>query len=221
MIHQSKTTQKVVLAIFAHPDDAELSCGGTLLKLASEGAKCYVLNLTRGEKATGAFLDRYVEAKNAAELLGYELIQGDFDDGNVFFDGQTVGYIDKVLKQLKPSIIITHFPQHGGEGHQDHLNTSKAVLNSSFRHEFIEWLLYAEPQTHNLDFNPNYFVDISNFFSLKLQALSEHKSQQHKHYFQKEFVLHNARHWSMRYHLPGSSNPESFYEGFLLVKGVV
>ena len=60
-----------ILAIGAHPDDVEFGCGGTLLKLASEGKSIGIIDLTQGEMGTrGTIETRYEEAANAAKLLG-------------------------------------------------------------------------------------------------------------------------------------------------------
>jgi len=212
---------RVVLAVFAHPDDDELTCFGTLARLHHEGFRIYVLELTAGERSTTAKDDlRLVETGAAARLIGYSAIRESLPDGKLKYDIETVSLIEKHIRNLSPQVVITHYPQALGQGHQDHIAVASAVVNAARRSECIEWILYAEPPTQNGDFTPNYFVDVTEYIDLKKQAVGTHKSEMTKPYMRPDMIETRARWWAIQVH-PGDYNRGRFYEAFIVVKGIL
>ncbi|MFQ5740634.1 MAG: bacillithiol biosynthesis deacetylase BshB1 [Acidobacteriota bacterium] len=173
-----------VLAVGAHPDDVELGCGGTLLKLHRLGRTVAVLDLTRGELATrGRAEIRRREATRAGRILGLEFRANlGLEDGNVRSDKTSRLELVRFLRGCRPRLVLTHSPW----GHPDHWQTSRLVREAAhhsglaridtqqerFRPEKIAyWLHFDQPQS------PQVVVDISEFYRLKEKALRAHDSQ--------------------------------------------
>jgi N-acetylglucosamine malate deacetylase 1 len=156
----------IVLAVFAHPDDDALSCFGTLARLHKEKYQVYVLVLTAGEGSnTAVGRTRLEETSAAAQLGGFKLITEDFPDGAINYDVRTISRIEKHIKDLSARVIITYFPQERGNGHQDHVTVASAVVNAARRISSVDWIVYAEPPIQGWDFSPNFFVDITDWYS--------------------------------------------------------
>lgn len=108
-----------VLAIASHPDDAELTCGGTLARCAEAGYRTGVLDLTRGETATrGTPETREREAARAAETLGLAVRENaGLPDAGLCNTRETRDRVVAVLRRLRPAVVILPFPRGR---HPDH-----------------------------------------------------------------------------------------------------
>ncbi len=216
----SKKLKRIkVLLCFAHPDDMVLSCGGTVAKLCLEDYEVKVLEVTNGSQSNNlSAKHRTGESEESARLLGYELDQLSFPDGKVQYDMFLIAEIEKRMAEFRPQIVITHFPQALGRGHQDHQAVSSSVLNCARRLPFVKYVLYSEPVSSFDDFTPNLFIDITKEFGLKLQSINLHKSESHKYYVAENSIKTRARFWRELAE-PTASKPEEYYEAFCLVKG--
>lgn len=211
---------KKVLAIFAHPDDAELCCYGTLAKWMKEGAEVHVVVVTRGTRTnSGHAEERISETLQASLLADYMMISEDFPDGNLVCNTELVSLMDRYLRELDPHIVITHYPQPAGEGHQDHLAVSNAVMNGVRRNQRVKWCLFAEPPTHTGPFAPTLFVDITAFLELKKKAVALHLSEKAKSYMVLENVETRARWWALQSYVEDFKGRA--FEAFQVVKGVL
>src|SRR5260370_30158844 len=145
-----------ILAVFAHPDDDALTCLGTLAKFAQAQYQVHVLKLTAGERSnTAVELVRLSEAETVAQLVGYSLIQHKLPDGQLTCDIGTISLIEKYIQELGPQVVITHYPQRSGYGHQDHDNVASATVNAARRSSCVDCILYTEPPVQNWCFSPN------------------------------------------------------------------
>jgi LmbE family N-acetylglucosaminyl deacetylase len=99
-----------ILAVFAHPDDLELTVGGTMLRMKSLGYRTGGLDVTRGEMGTrGTVSGRAEEAILAAEILKLDLRENlGLADGHVFLDDESRANMVRVFRRLKPKVILTH-----------------------------------------------------------------------------------------------------------------
>ena len=123
-----------ILAVFAHPDDDALSCMGTLARFAQEQYQVHVLTLTAGEQSnTSVDMVRLAEATSVAQLVGYSLIQQSLPDGKLEYNVTVVSLIEQYIRQLQPQVVITHYPQNAGYGHQDHDIVASATVNAARR----------------------------------------------------------------------------------------
>jgi len=212
---------QVILAVFAHPDDDVLTCYGTLARLHREKHQVYVLVLTAGERSKTSRDDvRIAEAEAAAQLVGYSLINERLLDGKLKYNIDTVALIEKHILRLSPHVVITHYPQEHGQGHQDHVETASAVVNAARRIGHVDWILYAEPPIQSCDFSPSLFVDITEYMDLKKRAISIHRSESTKPYMWPEMAETRARWWAIQADLD-DHNHNRFYEPFVIVKGLL
>jgi bacillithiol biosynthesis deacetylase BshB1 len=179
-------TQIDVLAVFSHPDDAELSVAGTLLKLKSFGYGTGVCDLTRGEMGTRGTLEiRAKEALDAARIMKLDLrLNLDQPDGHVWpTEAARIAFV-RVLRTHKPRVLLT---THEDDPHPDHANTSIIVrqaarLASMGRYD-EDFGLPAVPMPaimHSLFSRrivPSFVVDVSGFIDEKMSAIRAYASQ--------------------------------------------
>src|ERR1043166_6931045 len=119
-----------VLAVFSHPDDAELTCAGTLVKMKSLGYRTGVLDVTRGEMGTrGTPEGRAEEAREAARIMGLDVrLNLEQPDGHVWVTEERRRALVRVIRTYRPKVIIT---AHWDHPHPDHANTARLVRESA------------------------------------------------------------------------------------------
>ena len=173
-----------VLAIAAHRDDVEQTCGGTLLRMASRGLRTAILDLTQGEAGTrGSAEDRASEAQEAARILGVGWRQAlDLPDGAVENTLENRLKIVHVLRLLRPRVVILPYWQ---ARHPDHAITAALgyeacflsglakVETGSVSHRPFK-IVYASLYA---DVRPSFVVDITPFIEQRHAALMAYRSQ--------------------------------------------
>jgi bacillithiol biosynthesis deacetylase BshB1 len=191
-----------ILAIAAHRDDVEQTCGGTLLRMGSRGLRTAILDLTQGEAGTrGSAEDRAREAAEAARLLGVSWRQAlDLPDGAIENTLENRLKIVRVLRQLRPRVVILPYWQ---ARHPDHA----IVATLGYEACFLSGLAKAPPAVgptapaapegaepeeaaalpHRpfkivyaslyADVRPSFIVDITPFIEQRHTALMAYKSQ--------------------------------------------
>ena len=181
-----------VLAVGCHPDDLEIGCGGTLAKYASAGHKVVMCHVASGDMGHVVIEPeelvplRTKEAQAAAAVIGAESISLGVGDLQVESgDPKVISELIRVVKEVKPDVVITHNPD---DYMRDHIETSKLAFNASFgsslphmvreveRHTKFAPIFYMDTLA-GIGFIPTEYVDISDFFEQKLEALSCHESQ--------------------------------------------
>src|ERR671917_2939042 len=117
----AENTQVDALAVFSHPDDAELTVAGTLLKLKSLGYRTGVLDVTRGEMGTrGTPEGRAEEAREAARIMRLDVrLNLEQPDGHVWPTEEARRAMVRVLRATKPRLVFT---AHWDDPHPDHAN---------------------------------------------------------------------------------------------------
>src|SRR6476620_8766129 len=120
-----------ILAIGAHPDDVELTCGGTLIRAQMLGRTTGILDLAAGELASRGTPElRAKEAGKAAKVMGVAVRENlGFPDGGIQNTPDTRAKVAVVIRRLKPKIVITH-SQHGR--HPDHPTVAQLVRDACF-----------------------------------------------------------------------------------------
>src|SRR5580658_9605326 len=120
-----------ILAIAAHRDDVEQTCGGTLLKMRSLGLETGILDLTQGESGTrGSAAERAAEAEAAARILGVTHRQAlDLPDGAVANSLENRIKIARVLRELRPRVVILPYWE---ARHPDHATCSTLGYEACF-----------------------------------------------------------------------------------------
>ncbi|HEX6047024.1 MAG TPA: bacillithiol biosynthesis deacetylase BshB1 [Pyrinomonadaceae bacterium] len=182
----SSEVQLDVLAIFSHPDDAELSVAGTLLKLKSLGYRTGVCDFTRGEMGTrGTPEIRAQEAADAARVMKLDArINLEQPDGHVQPTELARVALVRVLRAYRPRVLLT---THEDDPHPDHANTSIIVRQSArlatMKRYDEESGLPAVPMPaimHSLFSRrivPSFVVDVSDFVDDKMNAIRAYRSQ--------------------------------------------
>ncbi|MGZ4901972.1 MAG: PIG-L deacetylase family protein, partial [Halobacteriota archaeon] len=170
----------MILAIGAHPDDCELGCYATLAYHKHRGDIVHLLVLSKGE-AGGPSEKRILECKKAARLLGADSITIEsLEDRMITDDYRTIEVIQAKVDALQPDRIYTHSPH---DNHQDHRNAALATM-TLYRH--VNDILHYESPSVSLEFTPRVFVNITDFFNVKIQALKLHETQNDKYYVRTE-----------------------------------
>lgn len=175
-----------LLAVGAHRDDVELTCGGTLIKAARRGQKTAILDLTQGETGTrGSAETRATEASRAAEVLGVDARENlSLPDAGIVNDPATREQVARAIRRFRPTVVIA--PALEGR-HPDHRVTAQLVRDACFvaglakvasdvprfrPRKVVHCLTYRQ------DFvRPTFVVDITDEFEQKLQAVRCYESQ--------------------------------------------
>jgi bacillithiol biosynthesis deacetylase BshB1 len=120
-----------VLAIGAHPDDVEMSCGGTLIRLVREGYRVGVVDCTRGELGSRGNPElRAREAELAAQIMGIHVRENlGLPDGNIPLTAEAVAALVRVLRRWRPQILLLPPPV---ERHPDHERVHQLVRMAWF-----------------------------------------------------------------------------------------
>jgi N-acetylglucosamine malate deacetylase 1 len=176
-----------ILAIAAHRDDVEQTCGGTLLKAAQRGQRTGILDLTQGEMGTrGTAEDRAREAAEAAKILGAGWRRAlDIPDGRVENTWENRLNVAGVIRETRPRVVI--LPYWKGR-HPDHYTCSVLGYEACFLAGLAKLSLGPQPlaphrpfkiiyATLYYDVRPTFVVDISAQFEQKFNAILAYKSQ--------------------------------------------
>ncbi|HVS87405.1 MAG TPA: bacillithiol biosynthesis deacetylase BshB1 [Candidatus Acidoferrum sp.] len=173
-----------LLAIAAHPDDVELTCGGTLLKMAQRGYKTGILDLTAGEMGTrGTTQTRAKEATKAAKLLGVKWRDTlGVPDSDVQPSRQHKLRLAAVIRELKPKTVILPYWE---ARHPDHYNASTLGYEGCFLAGLKQLPLEGEPHrpfkilysTAYVSVRPTFVVDITPQYEQRCRAILAFGSQ--------------------------------------------
>ena len=175
-----------VLAVFSHPDDAELTAAGTLVKMKSLGYRTGVLDMTRGEMGTrGTPEGRAEEAREAARIMGLDVrLNLEQPDGHVWPTEEARRALVRVIRAHKPKVILT---AHWDDPHPDHANTARIVRESArlasmrrYDEEAGQGAVRMPALAHSAYSRlvvPSFIVDISEHIEDKMRAILAHRSQ--------------------------------------------
>jgi N-acetylglucosamine malate deacetylase 1 len=175
-----------ILAIAAHRDDVELTCGGTLIKASRAGQRTAIIDLTQGEMGTrGSAALRGTEAERAAALLGVSSRESlGLPDAGIENTPATRELLARAIRRFQPRVVIA--PAMEGR-HPDHRVTAQLVRDACF----VAGLAKIAPEVpkhrprkivHSLAYRqdfvrPSFVVDVSAEFEQKLAAIRCYASQ--------------------------------------------
>ena len=180
-----------VLAVVAHPDDAELFCAGTLARAKRDGAGIGICVLCQGDKGQSSepvknlTVIRRKEMTASAELLGAELFPGGEPDGTLADTPTQRLKLLEIFRSFKPTSILAHSPE---DYHPDHRAASRLAEAASWfcasrGRKTRSPALKSPPALWWMDtmnmhgFTPGFYVDVSGFVNVKTQMLACHQSQ--------------------------------------------
>jgi len=178
-----------ILAFGAHPDDVELSCGGTIIKHVRAGKKAGIVDLTRGELGTrGSVEVRAAEAAAAAKIIGLSIRENlQFADGYFVNDKAHQLEVVKMIRRYNPEIVLCNAIE---DRHPDHGKASKLVSDACF----LAALLKVETKDGNTpqqpwrvkgvyhyiqdrSIKPDFVIDITEVMDQRTEAIMCFKSQ--------------------------------------------
>jgi len=188
-MEQFEVSKSRVMAIFAHPDDAEMAAGGTIANFAAQNSVIKILTIAIGDKGKGEAELREQESLNAARILGAELYESlGYPDGDFDNNLKLRHELTSRIRDFKPDTVICPDPtavffSHAYVNHRDHRETgwavidvvSSAVANPKYfptdEAHHVPHLLCAGTQ------EPNCYVDIKEYVDIKIEAVLCHSSQ--------------------------------------------
>lgn len=189
---------KRVLAVAAHPDDIEFLMAGTLIRLKAAGLEIHYWNLANGcygsvqTNREETMRIREQESIESCKRLGATFHPSICDDLSVFYDRETLASVTSKIREIEPSIILTHSLEDYME---DHTSTARLVVTGAFSRAMKHFavtppqsptqqnvcLYHAQPYSNLTPMRklvvPDIFVDTESLIASKKELLSCHKSQ--------------------------------------------
>jgi N-acetylglucosamine malate deacetylase 1 len=180
-----------ILVMASHPDDAELSCAGTILSHVSQGKKVGIVDFTKGELGSrGSATLRLEEAKKSAEIMNVSVRHNmGFEDGFFKNDREHQLALIRIIRKYKPDIVLANAIS---DRHTDHGKGALLAKDACFLSGLmkIETFEDGEKQAHwrpshifhyiqNNYIKPDFIVDVSDFWNVKLKAIKAFSSQFH------------------------------------------
>ena len=177
-----------VLAFGAHPDDVELAAGGTIAKLVAEGRRVVIADMTQGEMGTrGSEETRMKEAFNAAKILGVEeRINLVLPDGYISDKDENILKTIKIIRKYMPLAVII---PPAFDRHPDHEAANRIVRTAMFKSGLLKIetgqerhrirKMYSYMMSYDFQSKPDFYVDVSDTFQIKMNAIKTYISQVH------------------------------------------
>jgi len=178
-----------ILAIGAHPDDVELSCGGTLAKCVQLGYKAGIVDLTQGESGTrGNKNIRAREAAAAAKILGVHVRENlRLPDGRFEVNESNRMKLITIIRKYRPTFLLI---PHSSERHPDHVHAHHLAKEAWFYSGLAKLAtrsgrILQEPWRpknyfhfmQKYEFAPSFIVDVTGVYERRMSAIRAHKSQ--------------------------------------------
>ncbi len=173
-----------VLAFSPHPDDADLACGGLLLKLKGMGYTTGIVDLTEAELSSNGDPDtRRKETLNASKILKLDIRENlKIGDSAVANNLENRLKIIEIIRKYKPALAVIPYKK---DRHPDHENSSKLLKDAIFMSglkNFKTDIEFHKPKIVisymlNYQFKPNFIVDISDYYIQKMEVFAAYKSQ--------------------------------------------
>lgn len=227
--------RNVCLSLLAHPDDAEILCAGTLVRLTQAGWEIHIVTATAGDCGSATLSPQRIsrlrlsEARNAAAMIHATYHCLHEKDAFVVFDKPTIRKTIDLFRKIAPSLVFTHPKWDYMLDHeQTHLLTRAAsfaysIPNASnrklVRGSRIPYLYYCDPiegkDVAGKLVKPTTVIDISAQQELKLKMLACHESQRswlRSHHGMDEYLEATRRHDAQRGKLIGTAAGEAFVQ---------
>jgi LmbE family N-acetylglucosaminyl deacetylase len=223
---------KTAIGFFAHPDDAELMCAGTLALLKEAGWSIHIVTMTPGDKGTAELSKKEIssirkkEAGDSCKIIDATYHCLEFEDLYIVYDRDSVNRTTEMLRRIKPSVVFTASPD---DYMQDHEITASIVQAACFaagvknmdvetpHFEPIPYLFYCDPMEGTDKMGspivPSFLVDITSVIDTKEKMLVCHASQRNwllQHHKMDEYILSMKRFAQERGMIAGTKYAEGF-----------
>jgi len=173
-----------IIVFSPHPDDAELSCGGAIIKAVKSGLRVGIIDLTAGELGTrGDSKTRLKEATKAKEIMGLAVRENMyFPDSFLEVTKENVLAVANKIRQYKPKIVLMPYWE---DRHPDHVATSR-IAYMACHYAKLKKVILDYPEHYvphkifyqlNTEFTPSFIIDISDVIEEKVKAILAYKSQ--------------------------------------------
>lgn len=173
-----------VMAFGAHPDDIELGCGGTLIKLTDAGHTVVLVDMARGELGTRGTLEtREAESARAAGIIGAVARENlALEDGNIHADAESKRKVAEVVRTYRPHMVLVPYYR---DRHPDHYHSSEVVYEGTWLAGLTRYET-GQPKYRPVkvayymgwyEFEPTFIVDISAQFERKMEAIHAYSTQ--------------------------------------------
>jgi N-acetylglucosamine malate deacetylase 1 len=175
-----------ILVIGPHPDDQELGMGGTIIKLAAQGHRVHLVDMTNGEPTPlGSPEIRARESSAAARVMGVERTLLGLPNRQVVHDIPSRHKLAAVIRRHRPDWLFVPYPV---DAHPDHVAVSRIAEDARFDAKLTKTDIPGEPCypkriiyyycTHlRMNFTPNFCIDISDAIDKKMEAVRSYESQ--------------------------------------------
>ena len=235
-MQETVPARKTVLSFLAHPDDAEILCAGTLIRLADAGWEVHIATATPGDCGSSTLPPEEIaairreEGATAARQIGATYHCLEERDALVIYDKPTIRKAIDLFREVAPTLVFTHARDDYMLDHEQvHLlarcatfgypipNTSSLQMVDG---STIPWLYYCDPVEGNNPYTgkpvlPSTHVDISDVMDRKVDMLASHASQREwlrAHHGMDEYIDAMKRHSSMRGKEIGTTYAEAFVQ---------
>lgn len=180
-----------LLVLAAHPDDAELGCGGTIARQVAFGSKVGIIDFTRGELGTrGTVQTRDLEAQDSARILGLSVRENlNFKDGFFQNDEAHQREVIRVIRKYQPEIVLANalYDRHPDHGKGSSLSfdscfyaglskietRDNGVIQAAWRPRYLYHFIQSQM------IQPDFIVDVSDFWQTKMNSVRAFKTQFH------------------------------------------
>ncbi len=162
-----------ILVFGAHPDDIEIGMAGTICRLAACGNQVYscIASIPDDKER------RLKETREAARILGIkDVIVLPVKPSQLGYNRTTIGAIDKVINELKPHSVFTHWVE---DSHQDHVNVTKCIISATRKNHFNVYM-YEQTIPGGITpaaFRAQHLIDVTKYIDRKMQSIQAHESQ--------------------------------------------
>lgn len=216
-----------VMAFGAHPDDLEIGCGGTLIKLKDLGHTIVLVDMVRGEMGTrGTIETRRAEAAQAARIMGAEARENlELEDTNIHTGKESKHRVVEVVRKYRPKMaFIPYFKDR----HPDHYHASELAYEGSFLAGLSAYETgqesYRPPKIIYymawIEFEPSFIVDITEQFERKMEAIYAYSTQfkPDDNFYKQTRLTSREYNWALRSRMAyyGSLIGKEYGEGFLV-----
>jgi len=216
-----------VMAFGAHPDDIEITCGGTLIKLVDGGYSVVMVDMVQGEMGTrGTAETRRAEASEAAKIIGAIARENlALADGNIHTTESAKRKIVEVVRKYRPRLVFIPYYE---DRHPDHYHTSELVYEGIFLAGLTRYETGQESYRPSkilyymswYEFDPTFVVDITDQFNRKMEAIYAYSTQfkPDDNFYKQTRLTSREYNWALEHRMGyyGAMIGKKYGEGFLI-----